>query len=649
MKTEESIIPFHTTCLTGRKTLVLAPHPDDESIGCGGSIALHAAAGDPVKIVFLTNGALGDISGRMEREDYVGLRQKEAKEACTGLGVIDIEFWPYEDRSLAGCRGGLRRLIDLLQMFVPELVYVPSPLEFHPDHRAASLLLCDAIRSCSMEFEVAFYEIGQPLSANMLVDISEVMHLKQRAINAYKSQLQERAYDRISEALNRFRSLTLPEGVTHAEGYSLWKSGDLKQTGPFGIPFQPINRLTAEANESGPLVSVIVRTKDRPALLANALKSILQQTYANLEIIIVNDGGEDIESMARSIAGSVPVTCIFHEHSLGRSAAANSGIRAAKGLYLNFLDDDDVLYPDHIETLVTHILARQSKVVFSSVLNAYFTGLPGSPGQPVKEELIFNFDFDADILLFQNYIPIMSVLFSRDVLAKVDGFSEDMVLFEDWDFWIRVSRHFVFDHLDRVTAEYRFYGVNSTEVSHRQKYHYDDALASVFDRSRPLLNGKAWVRFLNEGSMGAFRSKMHGRGADFAEIEEKLSDLQSRIHDLEEKNEFHKEELENKNSEVDEMIAKHEELNARNSQLDEALSACQSRINELEEKDEFHREELEKKHSEITEMISKYEELLARYSQMENMQRQSQQALDRIRGQFLYRVYRRIKHIGKSS
>jgi len=497
MENEKNLIPYHSTDLTGKKALVIAPHPDDESIGCGGSLALHVLAGDPVKVVFLTNGAEGDSSGKMAKRTYVELRQNEAAKACACLGVTDLEFWSYEDRSLAGSRGALLRMIDLLEDYRPDLVYAPSPLEFHPDHRAACSLLCDAIRSCHYDTEVAFYEVGQPLRVNLLVDITRVLACKMQAMNTYESQLAEMPYGDISEALSRYRSMTLPEGVTHAEGFSLWGTAVIKKIGPFSALFQGLERLLPSSREAGALVSVIVRTKDRPALLANALRSIAEQTYANIEIVVVNDGGQDVRDVVTALAGNIPVEYIDHEKSKGRSAAANSGLKAARGLYLNFLDDDDLFYPDHIETLIQNLQANNEKIAYTSVLSAHFKGPPESPENCIKRVVNHNIDFDPDRILFQNYIPIMSVLFHRDVFSRVGEFDKGLDLFEDWDFWIRASRHFRFFHIDKVTAEYRFYNSETTEESHRQKYRYREAQAKIFDRTVPFLTGAIWTKLLD--------------------------------------------------------------------------------------------------------------------------------------------------------
>ena len=531
MLNEEHLIPYHATNLTGKRVLVLAPHPDDEVIACGGSLALHAKAGDPLKIVFATNGAKGDLSEKMIREEYVELRQKEAWEACACLGVTDLEFWSYEDRALAGSRGALRQMMDLLEGFRPELVYAPSPLEFHPDHRATCLLLCDAIGSCSQDFQVAFYEIGQPLSVNHLVDITGVLELKKRALGFYKSQLKEREYEDFTIALNRYRSFTLAESVTHAEGFSLWKTEVVRKIGPFSIPFQWAHRLLPGPGEAGPLVSVIVRTKDRPALLANALRSIAGQTYANIEIVVVNDGGRDVEDVVTALAGGIPVTYIAHELSEGRAAAANSGLMAAKGLYLNFLDDDDVFYPDHVETLVRSLESNKDQIAYTSVSSAYFDGPPERPENCVKRAVDHNIAFDPDRILFQNYIPIMSVLFHRDVFSMVGEFDRGLDLFEDWDFWIRASRHFRFHHVDKVTAEYRFYSSETTEESHRQKYLYSKAQAEIFDRVTPFLTGNIWTKLLNTDLFDQLRQD---RGCQNDRLERVETELSQTRHELDE-------------------------------------------------------------------------------------------------------------------
>ena len=231
---EDQFVPFHTTDLTGKRVLVLAPHPDDETIGCGGSLALHIAAGDPVKVVFLTNGAKGDMTGRFERQFYLSLRQEEARKACDCLGRMELEFWPYEDRELGVSPGVQERIGETLKIYAPDLVYVPSPLEFHPDHRAASAFLCRAVQLYDRSCDIAFCEISQPLRVNRLVDITSVLKQKTRALRIYQSQLDERPYDEVAIALNRFRSMTLPEGVTHAEGFSLWPVDKLRQAAYIG-------------------------------------------------------------------------------------------------------------------------------------------------------------------------------------------------------------------------------------------------------------------------------------------------------------------------------------------------------------------------------------------------------------------------------
>lgn len=572
MQTEDKLIPFHSTDPTGWRVLVLAPHPDDETIGCGGSLALHAAAGDPVKVIFLTNGAKGDTSGEMEKNRYVALRQKEAKKACKTLGVMDLEFWLFEDRSLSGAHGALRRMMDLLKSYRPQLVYAPSPLEFHPDHRAACFLLCDAISGMDVSFQVAFYEVGQPVCVNTLVDITPVLDRKDCAIACYQSQLNEQPYGDIVMGLNRYRSMTLPESITHAEGFSRWPSGLIQKIGPLSIPFHRVHRLAPDPEKSGPLVSIIVRTKDRPNLLANAMRSITTQTYPNLEIVVVNDGGQNVLDMVQSLSGDIPIQYVDHEKCRGRASAANSGLKAARGKYCNFLDDDDVFYPDHAACLVGHLEISREKVAFSNVLNVFFSGPPENPQNREKEERVFNFDFDPDRLLFENYIPIMSVLFSRETLTSVKGFSEGLTLFEDWDFWMRLSRHFPFHHVDRTTAEYRFYGTSGMAASHRTKYHYDQARAVLFDRALPHMNGRAWAAFQKPFEEGRPREDADGRRHENIPLNapDVVSDHQAQLRDTQ--------------VELANLRQTETQLCLKNAALESRISALSSSLARIQEK-----------------------------------------------------------------
>jgi len=251
----------------------------------------------------------------------------------------------------------------------------------------------------------------------------------------------------------------------------------------------------------------------------------MSQTYANIEIVVINDGGYDVKGLIQNVIGNVSFTYVRHETCRGRAAAANSGLVAACGQYINFLDDDDILYPEHLDTLVAFLETRAEKVAYSSVLNVYFVGPMEDPGSPVRDEVIFNQDFDPDKLLFENYIPMMSVLFSRSILEKVSGFDEDLELFEDWDFWMRLSRYFIFHHLDKITAEYRFYGNKGMQLSHNLKYEYNPALAKMFEKAMPYINGRVWLHFLDQGMVGRLKQEQKKILLELTRLQKKHAEL----------------------------------------------------------------------------------------------------------------------------
>jgi len=239
--------------------------------------------------------------------------------------------------------------------------------------------------------------------------------------------------------------------------------------------------------------------------------------------------------VVNTVAGGIPAHYIAHETCKGRAAAANAGLTAAKGLYLNFLDDDDLLYPDHIETLVRRLQSDREHIAYTSVLSAYFNGPSEYPENCARRVVDHDIDFDPERLLFQNYIPIMSVLFHRDVLQKVEGFDHRLDLFEDWDFWIRASRHFRFHHIDKITAEYRFYDSETTDAAHHKKYAFAQAQAEIFDRVTPFLTGKIWTNLLNSEFLDELRRGRKGGqlNSRYEHGETLLNDDEKRLQEAE--------------------------------------------------------------------------------------------------------------------
>ncbi len=124
--------------------LVIAPHPDDETLGCGGTLASHASKGDRVVVAFLTSGELGIKSASPEQ--VWAVREKEASEAARVLSVASISFLRCPDWFLGdNIDAAGAALRPLLQREQPDLIYVPHTLEWHPDHKAAQPVLAAAL------------------------------------------------------------------------------------------------------------------------------------------------------------------------------------------------------------------------------------------------------------------------------------------------------------------------------------------------------------------------------------------------------------------------------------------------------------------------------------------------------------------------
>ena len=285
---------------------MLAPHPDDESLAYGGSIALHRRHGDRVRIIFLTDGAKGDRTGVYRDRELIALRQQEAQQACSILQVDEYDFWGIPDRTLHPTADLIERLASVLETYRPTLIYAPSPLESHPDHRATGELIWLALQRTGLAVKVAFSDINRPLTINALVDISSVIQHKEEAAKAHQSQLKGYPYLEVIKGYNRYRSLTVSPAATYAEAFHILPAATIR-THPVEYFAQQQIMANQPCADEQPRVSIIIRTRNRPLLLKEALSSVVTQTYPHIEVVVVNDGGSDVAAVIKEFDAYFPI------------------------------------------------------------------------------------------------------------------------------------------------------------------------------------------------------------------------------------------------------------------------------------------------------------------------------------------------------
>lgn len=205
--------------------MVFAPHPDDDIIGCAGSIAKHVQQGRRVRVVYLTTGDAGSLT--CPKPELAKVRSKEAVQAAAVLGLVesDLIFLNNPDGYLPYSAENLVLLVNLIRKYRPSLVYLPHAQDQPKDHRVTHELVLEACRraggpwfqECSGEPWAAEtllgYEIWNPLSTVAYTeDITEFIDLKLKALQQHQSQLKAVDYAEAIKGLNRYRGIMTGKG-----------------------------------------------------------------------------------------------------------------------------------------------------------------------------------------------------------------------------------------------------------------------------------------------------------------------------------------------------------------------------------------------------------------------------------------------------
>ena len=191
--------------LPGKKVLVIAPHPDDEAIGCAGTVHKHIRSGGTAEVVYCTLDS--------------DTRFKEAMNAATVIGFSNRHFLKHPVESLAKQEKLADELLEIFKKTEPDIVFVPFWFDNHTDHRALNSALRKTAKKKMFNFIVYAYPVWFPVYPNVLVEIEDVWEKKKEAISCYQSQLATRDYIRMSYSLGQYWAETKRKGLGTVESF----------------------------------------------------------------------------------------------------------------------------------------------------------------------------------------------------------------------------------------------------------------------------------------------------------------------------------------------------------------------------------------------------------------------------------------------
>lgn len=201
------------------------------------------------------------------------------------------------------------------------------------------------------------------------------------------------------------------------------------------------------------MISVIIPTFNRPGPLHRALRSLTRQEFTDFEVIVVDDGGTlPARPVVDSWRTALPIRLIERAHD-GVSAARNTGLAAATGEFVAFLDDDDVVFPRQLRAAHTMLSRGTADAVYGGALvsSRWIESAPRDARRLPRKD----YEFDSRWLLCANYIHTGSLV-CRNFADTTARFTETMAHCEDWDVWLRLHHHlgYRFAYLGETTSVY---------------------------------------------------------------------------------------------------------------------------------------------------------------------------------------------------
>jgi glycosyltransferase involved in cell wall biosynthesis len=242
-----------------------------------------------------------------------------------------------------------------------------------------------------------------------------------------------------------------------------------------------------------PLVSVVIATYNMGQYLPLAIDSVLNQTWSNLEVVVIDDGSQDDTREQMTRYEEDTRVRYFPTENRGQPRAKNRGLQESKGDFIAFCDADDLWQPHKLKVQIPYFENPEVGVVYSEV--SYID----QHGDPVDKEIPYERHSGAvtEKLVIKNFVPFGTAVIRKACIDKDGTFDESLPMGIDWDLWLRYSMNWQFQYVPEATYTYRIWpGQMSKNYIGRYKNAFlilEKFLEANPDALSKALQAKAWA------------------------------------------------------------------------------------------------------------------------------------------------------------
>jgi glycosyltransferase involved in cell wall biosynthesis len=248
--------------------------------------------------------------------------------------------------------------------------------------------------------------------------------------------------------------------------------------------------------QTAPLISIVIPSYNQAKYIAYNLDSILAQTYSNFEVIFIDDGSKDnTAEILKSYTEKDSRIKYFYQNNSERAVARSHGISKAAGKYVCLVDSDDTWLPHKLETQLAVIENDPEIILCYAPVNRIDPG-----NKPLKNAARQQEGYSGLIykhLLMRNFIPSVTPMIRASVLKNIGEQVTDFIPYEDWDFWLRLSRCGKFHHIKEALGNYRLHPQQS--VKNVKASRIEEVTIKVLDANtqESLLEHAEFLNFLD--------------------------------------------------------------------------------------------------------------------------------------------------------